>query len=513
MRRCVILVAAAALLAPAAAAHAEPAGSTTPRLAGFVDAGGDHTCVVLATGEARCAGSDDFGQLGNDLPELGSPLPVPMALGDGTVAIASGGRHTCALVLDGSVRCVGDDSVGQLGNPGSTGLPLRVPLPARATAISAGWASGCALLVGGQLWCWGTIVAGHLPAFAPFHVPLPAAATAVSSGGEHVCARLATGAVYCFGSDRAGQLGDGAVDSTDKGPVRVALPAAAVTVAAGYDHACVLLASGALRCWGRNGAGQLGNGRFGTERSPVAVALALPVRSVAAGLAHTCALVCFGFDGWGQLGDGMPLADRATPVPVPTTAPVVAVSAGSTHTCVVLATRQLTCFGDDESGQLGNGTQVTGLQPSALLAPPALGGVATGVADLALSLTPLPKQVHPAQRLTLNVTVTNAGPTTAVVEVRLARLRLLHVRAASATQGRLTVDEPTPGVDVWRLGSLRAGGRAVLTLRLETPDVSGVAAVAAGVAAATTFDPDSRPGLGRPGDDDDATSAAQIVPA
>jgi alpha-tubulin suppressor-like RCC1 family protein len=516
MHRRAALLGAAALLVLVAPARAEHAGSTTPRLAGFVDAGADHTCVVLATGDARCFGSDAFGQLGNDAPESGSPSPVPVALPDGAVAVAAGTRHTCVVVLGGSVRCAGDGSLGELGNPSwPPGVPIGVPLPARATAVSAGWASSCALLVGGQIWCWGTTVAGDLPAFSPVRVSLPAAATTVSSGQEHACARLTTGAVYCWGSDAAGQLGDGAPDATHKGPVRVALGSPAVSVAAGYDHACALLASGAVRCWGRNGSGQLGNGGHGIAPAPVPVTLAA-ARAVAAGLSHTCAvlrtgaLACWGSDGWGELGDGLPLADRATPVPVPTTAPVVAVTAGASHTCVLLSTGQVTCFGDDSSGQLGNGPAFTGLQPSALLAPPALGGVATGVADIALAMTPLPAQIQRGQRLTVTITVTNAGPASSVVTVRMRRLRLLHVGPPTATQGAVTVDDILPGVDTWRLGGVRAGASAVLTLRLGTRALAGVARVQAGVATASAFDPDSRPGRVRPGDDDDASSAAQV---
>ena len=88
---------------------------------------------------------------------------------------------------------------------------------------------------------------------------LPLSATAVAAGDFHTCALLANGAVRCWGQNWFGQLGDGTTTNRTT-PATVSGLSGATAVTAGGYHTCALLGDGTVRCWGWNNYGQLGNG-------------------------------------------------------------------------------------------------------------------------------------------------------------------------------------------------------------------------------------------------------------
>jgi alpha-tubulin suppressor-like RCC1 family protein len=145
-----------------------------------------------------------------------------------------------------------------------------------------------------------------------------------------------------------------------------AVPAAAENardLSAAYDHTCVVTAGGGVKCWGYNYYGQLGDGTTTARSSPVVVSgLAGGVVSVAAGTNFTCALTstggvkCWGYNGYGQLGDGS-VTGRVTPVDVSgLTSGVVALSAGQDHVCALTSSGGVKCWGRNLYGRLGDGT-------------------------------------------------------------------------------------------------------------------------------------------------------------
>jgi alpha-tubulin suppressor-like RCC1 family protein len=316
------------------------------------------------------------------------------------VALAAGGSASCLLRQDGGVTCWGRNDDGELGDgtltPRATGA--RVPGLDDAIALGAGARHACAVRSDSTVVCWGADDTGQLgdgggvDQLAPVAVPGVSGATAVVAGAGFSCALLADRTAVCWGDDSDGELGDGAPTATPRGPTPVAGLAGARALAAHWQHACALLTDGTVACWGSNASGQLGDGTTTNRASPVAVPGLGKVVAVATGLSHTCAMSaggvhCWGSNSQGQIGDGT--SDATTPVTQPTLVQIlidpVAIDAGADHTCVVRVGGQVNCWGQNSSGQLGDGTMsslpepfpVTGLANAAQVATGATFSCAT----------------------------------------------------------------------------------------------------------------------------------------
>ncbi len=199
-------------------------------------------------------------------------------------------------------------------------------------------------------------VVGALP--PAFSGPLTQHTQTLTAGGSHSCA-MVSGAVRCWGYNGFGQLGDGT--STNRStPVAVPGLAGVVAVTAGDRHTCALLDSTAVYCWGSNADGQLGDGTFTSSKSPVLVTGLPPIVEVSAGGAHTCALtrsgrtLCWGANASGQLGDGTSI-DRPSPTTVLGVTGTSTLALGDDHSCAI-AGEWVACWGSNASGQLGDGT-------------------------------------------------------------------------------------------------------------------------------------------------------------
>jgi alpha-tubulin suppressor-like RCC1 family protein len=265
-----------------------------------VDAGDAFTCALTSTGEIRCWGADNCGQV--------SKVPD----GDGWVDITAGGCHACAVDCndrlhcwglyvgdeaetstpggpfidvdsglqhacgvrpDGSVRCWGYDGDGS----GATDVPA---ITGTVQQVDAGYATSCVLTDSGDITCWGDearltawsgltgndyttfdIQASNLCALdadrratcsgPDTHGEITginrqgaANLVDVSSGGDFICVVQGSGWLQCWGDDTYSQL----------------LPPSGgghVSVVTGVHHGCALTDAGDLRCWGRNDSGQI----------------------------------------------------------------------------------------------------------------------------------------------------------------------------------------------------------------------------------------------------------------
>ena len=196
-----------------------------------VAAGGQQSFAVTSDGSVFAWGSTDNGRLGidTDLPAIARPALVP-GLGGPVSVVAAGGAHTCALLADGSVECWGDNRFGQLGDGTSDSRPQPAPVQGigePVVELAAGDAFTCALTSSGAVVCWGWNDSGQLgqgafdgpsepggfsAALTAVAVPgLPGPASSVSAGPGFACARISE-ATWCWGRNEAGQLGDGLLE-------------------------------------------------------------------------------------------------------------------------------------------------------------------------------------------------------------------------------------------------------------------------------------------------------------
>ena len=206
---------------------------------------------------------------------------------------------------------------------------------------------------------------------APSGAGLPSGkATAVDAGSLFTCAIPSSNGVKCWGYNRVGQLGNGTIIES-KTPVDVlGLSGGVSAIAAGAFHTCALTPSGGVRCWGWNSFGQLGDGTITQSSAAVdVVGLTGSATALAIGTTWSCALTsaggvaCWGSNGSGELGNGN--TDTAsTPVDVTGLASgVTAIAAGGSHTCALTNAGGVKCWGNNEHGQLGGGSTIDSATP------------------------------------------------------------------------------------------------------------------------------------------------------
>lgn len=314
-----------------------------------VSAGSNHSCSLTDAGGVQCWGDNSFGQLGNGTNVHSNAAVNVSGLAGGVRLVSAGAKHSCALLTAGGVKCWGDNSTGQLGNGGSAGSNV----PVNVTGLIS--------------------TAGEL-----------------STGDNHTCVNLDIGNIMCWGDNTFGQLGIGTTAASNV-PVLVefATHAALITtkdlshLGAGAGHTCASDSSGQLYCWGDNRKGQLGINVLTTpEKNPSAVVglarrqisnprfpsnYQVNVRSLSAGAVHNCIAGddgpsnpsvndnnCWGDNPSGQFGNGSVVGSLNT-VASDNGRRYEHISVGFQHTCAVDAANHLYCWGGNSNGQLGVG--------------------------------------------------------------------------------------------------------------------------------------------------------------
>jgi alpha-tubulin suppressor-like RCC1 family protein len=353
---------------------------------GRVSAGGTAAAGAVAAGTAsrsvRAWGHNASGQLGNGTTaDSDTPVKVKLPKGVKVRQVRAGCAHTLALTTKGHVLGWGDNAFGQLGNGTTTGsdTPVRVKIPkgTKITAIRAGCDFSLALTSRHHVLAWGDNGFGQLgngtttDSDRPVRVKLSRhnKVTAISAGHDFSLARTAKGHARAWGSGAFGQLGNGATSNSDV-PVKVRLPKGATVkaLAAGDAHGLARTSAG-LYSWGYNSSGQLGDGTTTERNTPVKVVILISgrprghVTSLFAGCDHSLALfsrgalLAWGDNEDGELGNGTTTSSsRPVRVLLPAGAKVRSISAGCVDSFALTAKGHVLAWGAGDHGKLGDGS-------------------------------------------------------------------------------------------------------------------------------------------------------------
>jgi trimeric autotransporter adhesin len=244
------------------------------------------------------------------------------------------------------------------------------PSTSSAQTLAAGAFHNCTLSTTGGVVCWGVNDSGQIGDNSTITRTKPVNVTgagfnsqSLAGGFQHTCAVGSNGAVKCWGKNDKGQIGDSSI-TTRLLPTAVdGLSGGYTAVAAGDLHSCALSTGGGVKCWGYNIDGQVGDSSFTERHAPVDVSgLGSGITAIAAGYNHTCAVTttgaakCWGTNEWWQLGDGTEDFNANAPVDVVgLSSGVTAIAGGNLHTCA-LVSGGVKCWGYNNAGAIGDGT-------------------------------------------------------------------------------------------------------------------------------------------------------------
>jgi alpha-tubulin suppressor-like RCC1 family protein len=327
-------------------------------------------------------GLNTRGQVGVGSSETVIPSPTEISGLHFVTAMAGGPRHSLALLAGGTVDAWGFDGHGQLGNEGEIGTksPVAIENLTGVKAIAAGGNQSVALLKNGTVEDWGDGESGQLGNGKKVDSEVPVAVeglsgvTAIAAGEEHTLALLSDGTVMAWGNNERGQLGTGNTHSTDT-PVAVKNLSGVTAIAANGNFNMALKSDGTVVTWGDDERDQLGNqavaeeesetieeeGRYSTSVVPVDGLTG--VSAIAAGENHALALltdktvVAWGDDNEGELGNGTIEPMVGEPTPVIGLSGVATIAAGEKDSAAILASGTLMVWGMNNAGSLGLGAR------------------------------------------------------------------------------------------------------------------------------------------------------------
>lgn len=360
--------------------------------------GKEYSCRLKSEGTVWCSGRNDKNQLGIGVAD-NSLVPVQV-VGEGNVGvltdvddIAGGEKHACVVRSNGGVWCWGHNEKGELGDDttvNSSSTPVQTMGLSAVTHIDAGNKQTCARKSDGTVWCWGENNHGQLGDGTKTVSRVPVQVKGVGGigvltdisdigiGFSFSCGIVDSDrSLVCWGQNEKGQLGRGTTSAEELEPLQVSGLTDVVDIGACHKHTCVAKSDGSAWCWGENNHGQLGNDAIVDQLLPErvqgvgGVGFLADVVGIGCGETYSCAIKsdgsvwCWGQDDRGQLGDGTPVSDSLYPVQVVDGAgPVNSVTApiksfgGGEHICVGKTDNTGFCWGDNGWGQLGDDSEI-----------------------------------------------------------------------------------------------------------------------------------------------------------
>lgn len=195
------------------------------------------------------------------------------------------------------------------------------------------------------------------------------AAAPGSLGGNHSCSIMKDSKLYCWGANNRGQLGIGST-TTQNSPNLVDGSTQYQFVASGDEHTCGVTDQSQIKCWGYQSSGRLGNGstRNSNVTSPEIIDVGVLYAYVSTGNTHSCGITifgelkCWGDNASGQLGDGS-TRTRSRPVVIDAGTSYKKVVTGLDFTCGLTLGGDIKCWGENSSRQLGDGSTTDRREP------------------------------------------------------------------------------------------------------------------------------------------------------
>lgn len=365
-----------------------------------ISLGQSHGCMIASDDLVYCWGENDKGQLGDGSSVYSSDSPVAVNIAGKTVkSLYSFNDNNCAITSDNNLYCWGDGTYGKLGN--NTSVKSHVPvlvaggdLGGRTIKSFANYNSlMCAIASNDEVYCWGRAQYAGVGVNSLFSSLVPKAvdftgvlsgkkAKSISLGLNFGCILADDNKVYCWGTNGRDALGDGTTASYSSVPTAVVLGArtAKKLVVSGWTS-CIIADDDQVYCWGDGLFGQLGNNLDDTSNTPVAaitsgVLNGKTVKDLYVINDRVCAVAndnlpyCWGRGNLGNNDDSnyyslVPVALDTSGVLSGKT--ITKLSMGQSHSCAIGSDQKVYCWGDQNSGQLGNNSRETFNYPVATI--------------------------------------------------------------------------------------------------------------------------------------------------